>query len=178
MYGADLLVTAISGSAAVLDVDRLRPGTTVIDDSFPHCFDTARALARMRERQDVLVLGGGLLHIGRTRREPAEGLPAAAAAGYLAQPWIKDTLAFLPYGVPAPSRVARTAAGARLGGPGDGSRLRTGGGPGRGDGGTAPPARARRRRRHGGSCAGQTLTGTGRRTPLRAGPRFPYGPVE
>ncbi|MGW0656223.1 condensation domain-containing protein [Streptomyces umbrinus] len=93
VYGADLLVTAISGSAAVLDVDRLRPGTTVIDDSFPHCFDTARALARMRERQDVLVLGGGLLHIGRTHREPAEGLPAAAAAGYLAQPWIEETLA-------------------------------------------------------------------------------------
>ncbi|MFD3604413.1 amino acid adenylation domain-containing protein, partial [Streptomyces sp. NPDC058656] len=93
VYGADLLVTAISGSAAVLDVDRLKPGTTVIDDSFPHCFDTARALSRMRERQDVLVLGGGLLHIGRTRREPAEGLPAAAAAGYLAQPWIEDTLA-------------------------------------------------------------------------------------
>ncbi|MEV2232161.1 amino acid adenylation domain-containing protein [Streptomyces phaeochromogenes] len=93
VYGADLLVTAISGSAAVLDVDRLRPGTTVIDDSFPHCFDTARALARMRERQDVLVLGGGLLHIGRTHREPAEGLPATAAAGYLAQPWIEDTLA-------------------------------------------------------------------------------------
>lgn len=93
VYGADLLVTAISGSAAVLDVDRLRPGTTVIDDSFPHCFDTGRALARMREQQDVLVLGGGLLHIGRTRREPAEGLPPAAAAGYLAQPWIEDTLA-------------------------------------------------------------------------------------
>ncbi|MFF5007153.1 amino acid adenylation domain-containing protein [Streptomyces phaeochromogenes] len=93
VYEADLLVTAISGSTAVLDVDRLRPGTTVIDDSFPHCFDTARALARMREQQDVLVLGGGLLHIGRTHREPAEGLPAAAAAGYLAQPWIEDTLA-------------------------------------------------------------------------------------
>ncbi|MGA5507139.1 amino acid adenylation domain-containing protein [Streptomyces umbrinus] len=93
VYGAELLVTAISGSAAVLDVDRLRPGTTVIDDSFPHCFDTARALARMRERQDVLVLGGGLLHIGRTHREPAEALPAAAAAGYLAQPWIEETLA-------------------------------------------------------------------------------------
>ncbi|MGI3199597.1 hypothetical protein ACRJ4W_15150 [Streptomyces sp. GLT-R25] len=93
VYGAELLVTAISGSAAVLDVDLLRPGTTVIDDSFPHCFDTARALTRMRERQDVLVLGGGLLHIGRTHREPAEALPAAAAAGYLAQPWIEDTLA-------------------------------------------------------------------------------------
>ncbi|MFF1925764.1 amino acid adenylation domain-containing protein [Streptomyces sp. NPDC058221] len=93
VYGAGLLVTAVSGSGAVLDVDRLAPGTVVVDDSFPHCFDTGRALARMRERGDVLVLGGGLLHLGELSREAAEGLPAPAAAGYLAQPWIEGTLA-------------------------------------------------------------------------------------
>ncbi|MGW4234523.1 amino acid adenylation domain-containing protein [Streptomyces sp. NPDC004980] len=93
VYGADLLVTAVSGAAAVLDVDRLAPGTVVVDDSFPHCFDTGRALARMRERRDVLVLGGGLLHLGDLSREAAEGLPEPAAAGYLAQPWIEGTLA-------------------------------------------------------------------------------------
>ncbi|MEU9351391.1 amino acid adenylation domain-containing protein [Streptomyces griseoloalbus] len=93
VHGADLLVTAVSGATAVLDVDRLRPGAVVVDDSFPHCFDTERALARMRERRDVLVLGGGLLHVGRTDREVASDLPAAAAAGHLAQPWIEGTLA-------------------------------------------------------------------------------------
>lgn len=93
VYEAGLLVTAVSGSGAVLDVDRLAPGTVVVDDSFPHCFDTGRALARMRERRDVLVLGGGLLHLGELSREAAEGLPAPAAAGYLAQPWIEGTLA-------------------------------------------------------------------------------------
>jgi predicted amino acid dehydrogenase len=93
VHGADLLVTAVSGARAVLDVDRLRPGAVVVDDSFPHCFDTGRALARMRERRDVLVLGGGLLHLGRTDREVASDLPAAAAAGHLAQPWIEGTLA-------------------------------------------------------------------------------------
>ncbi|MEU6486917.1 amino acid adenylation domain-containing protein [Streptomyces sp. NPDC046887] len=93
VYGAGLLVTAVSGSATLLDVDRLAPGTIVVDDSFPHCFDTGRALARMRERRDVLVLGGGLLHLGEVSREVAEDLPAAAAAGYLAQPWIEGTLA-------------------------------------------------------------------------------------
>ncbi|GAA2562024.1 MULTISPECIES: non-ribosomal peptide synthetase/type I polyketide synthase [Streptomyces] len=93
VHGADLLVTAVSGAAAVLDVDRLRPGAVVVDDSFPHCFDTGRALARMRERSDVLILGGGLLRVGRTDREVAADLPAAAAAGYLAQPWIEGTLA-------------------------------------------------------------------------------------
>ncbi|CAL9352996.1 D-alanine--D-alanyl carrier protein ligase [Streptomyces sp. enrichment culture] len=93
VHGADLLVTAVSGAAAVLDVDRLRPGAVVVDDSFPHCFDTGRALARMRERRDVLVLGGGLLRVGPTDREVAADLPAAVAAGYLAQPWIEGTLA-------------------------------------------------------------------------------------
>jgi amino acid adenylation domain-containing protein len=93
VYGAGLLVTAVSGFGAVLDVDRLAPGAVVVDDSFPHCFDTGRALARMRERGDVLVVGGGLLHLGGLSREIAEGLPAPAAAGYLAQPWIEGTLA-------------------------------------------------------------------------------------
>ncbi|MFE2281196.1 amino acid adenylation domain-containing protein [Streptomyces sp. NPDC059454] len=93
VHAADLLVTAVSGATAVLDVDRLRPGAVVVDDSFPHCFDTGRALARMRERSDVLVLGGGLLRVGATGREVAADLPAAVAAGYLAQPWIEGTLA-------------------------------------------------------------------------------------
>lgn len=93
VHAADLLVTAVSGATAVLDVDRLRPGVVVVDDSFPHCFDTGRALARMRERSDVLVLGGGLLRVGTTGREVAADLPAAVAAGYLAQPWIEGTLA-------------------------------------------------------------------------------------
>src|SRR5690606_23725417 len=53
VYDADLLVTAVSGATTVLDVDRLRPGAVVVDDSFPHCFDTGRALARMRQHNDV-----------------------------------------------------------------------------------------------------------------------------
>ncbi|MFE9773295.1 amino acid adenylation domain-containing protein [Streptomyces sp. NPDC005931] len=93
VHAADLLVTAVSGAAEVLDVDRLRPGAVVVDDSFPHCFDTGRALARMRERGDVLVLGGGLLHVGGARREAAGDLPDAVAAAHLAQPWIEGTLA-------------------------------------------------------------------------------------
>ncbi|HEV2089207.1 MAG TPA: hypothetical protein VGR21_12915, partial [Cryptosporangiaceae bacterium] len=48
----------------------------LVDDSFPHCFDTTRAIARMRLRGDVLVVGGGLLHCGTTERRSADGLPA------------------------------------------------------------------------------------------------------
>ncbi|MFI6106654.1 amino acid adenylation domain-containing protein [Streptomyces sp. NPDC051310] len=81
VYEADVLVAAVSGAAAVIDVDRLRPGTIVVDDSFPHCFDTARALRRMSEQRDVLVVGGGLLSVGSagaTATRLAEGLSGLA----------------------------------------------------------------------------------------------------
>lgn len=93
MYGARLIVAAVSGGGSLLDVDRLAPGTTVVDDSFPHCFDTGRALSRMRRAKDVLVVGGGLLSIGTVERQVADGLPAAAVAGYLARPSLPDTIA-------------------------------------------------------------------------------------
>ncbi|MFJ5138667.1 amino acid adenylation domain-containing protein [Streptomyces sp. NPDC088707] len=105
VYEADLLVTAVSGGGAPLDVARLRPGTIVVDDSFPHCFDTTKALARMRERRDVLIVGGGLLSVGAggasrsagvggtVERRTAPGLPPAAAAGYAARSWLPDTIA-------------------------------------------------------------------------------------
>ncbi|MDT0488726.1 hypothetical protein RNB18_52755, partial [Streptomyces sp. DSM 41640] len=90
---ARLIVTAVSGDATLLDIDRLHPGTTVIDDSFPHCFDTTRAITRMNHAKDVLIAGGGLLHIGPVQRHLAQGLPPAAVTGYLTQPQLPDTIA-------------------------------------------------------------------------------------
>ncbi|GHH14989.1 non-ribosomal peptide synthetase/type I polyketide synthase [Streptomyces lanatus] len=93
VYAADVIVTAVSGATNLLDIDRLRPGTIVVDDSFPHCFDTARALDRMGSHQDVLVVGGGLLALGSTRTRLAEDLPAAASAGFALRPGIEGTMA-------------------------------------------------------------------------------------
>ncbi|MFJ2442877.1 amino acid adenylation domain-containing protein [Streptomyces sp. NPDC087658] len=93
VYGADLVITAVSGGGALLDIDGLRPGTIVVDDSFPHCFDTARAIDRMRSRRDVLVVGGGLFALDDTERQVADGLPAQAAAGYEARSWLPGTIA-------------------------------------------------------------------------------------
>jgi amino acid adenylation domain-containing protein len=45
----------------VLEIDRLSPGTIVVDDSFPHCFDLDRAIGRMSSRGDVLLVDGGLV---------------------------------------------------------------------------------------------------------------------
>jgi amino acid adenylation domain-containing protein len=43
----------------VLDVARLRPGSILIDDSFPFCFDLDAALERIRVSGDILCLAGG-----------------------------------------------------------------------------------------------------------------------
>ncbi|CAM5674781.1 amino acid adenylation domain-containing protein [Streptomyces chartreusis] len=93
VYGADVIVTAVSGATRILDLARLRPGTIVVDDSFPHCFDTTSALDRMDRDQDVLVVGGGLLSLGTTRTRLAEDLPAVASAGFALRPGIPGTLA-------------------------------------------------------------------------------------
>ncbi|MFE6176877.1 amino acid adenylation domain-containing protein [Streptomyces sp. NPDC056464] len=93
VYAADVIVTAVSGASNILDVARLRPGTIVVDDSFPHCFDTASALDRMSRDQDVLVVGGGLLAVGGTRTRLSEDLPTVASAGFAMRPGIPGTLA-------------------------------------------------------------------------------------
>lgn len=63
VYTADLIVGAAS-QPDILAVDCLRPGTIVVDDSFPHCFDPKAAVARMTRQRDVLLVGGGLLDCG------------------------------------------------------------------------------------------------------------------
>ncbi|MGV9568858.1 hypothetical protein ACWDRX_04205 [Streptomyces nigra] len=93
VYASELIVTAVSGASALVDVDRLRPGAVLVDDSFPHCFDTARALERMDARGDVLVVGGGLLDIGADQPRLAEGLPDVAATGFAGRSGVPGTLA-------------------------------------------------------------------------------------
>ncbi|MFI6100024.1 amino acid adenylation domain-containing protein [Lentzea sp. NPDC051213] len=93
VYTADLIVAAVGAPVRVLDVDRLRPGTVVVDDSFPHCLDTDRALARMHTEADVLICGGGLLGCGPATRTPATDLPPLAAAAHAARQVLADSMA-------------------------------------------------------------------------------------
>ncbi|MEM8858345.1 MAG: hypothetical protein AAGD96_08495, partial [Chloroflexota bacterium] len=67
LYTADVIVGATS-QPDVLDVNRLRPGTVVVDDSFPHCFNVHQAIKRMKSKKDVLIIGGGLLSLGHVER--------------------------------------------------------------------------------------------------------------
>lgn len=73
----DLLLGATS-SGSVLDATVLTPGTIVVDDSFPSVIDQSQALKRMREQQDVLIVGAGMLDIHVSNREFfADELPAS-----------------------------------------------------------------------------------------------------
>ena len=83
LYDCDLIIGA-SSAGDTLDVERLRPGCVVVDDSFPSCFSLRAAIARMEARRDVLLVGGGRLDLG-ARLEPVPMLRpfAPALAGLL-----------------------------------------------------------------------------------------------
>jgi len=73
-YDADVIIGA-SSVAGILDVDRVRPGTLIVDDSGPHCFDVERAFARLARAGDVLFCEAGAVRLP----VGLEVMPAAAA---------------------------------------------------------------------------------------------------
>lgn len=60
VYAATTLVGA-TNVPNVVDVSRLRPGTLIVDDSDPHCFDVASAIDRLTTHGDILFTEGGAL---------------------------------------------------------------------------------------------------------------------
>ncbi len=70
VYEATLIVGA-TNAEGVLDVNRLRPRTLLVDDSAPYCFDIDAAWKRICEKKDILITTGGLL---RTPRPMARDL--------------------------------------------------------------------------------------------------------
>ncbi|GIJ26431.1 hypothetical protein Vqi01_15930 [Micromonospora qiuiae] len=80
-YTAEVIIAATSAATEPIEVDRLAPGTIVVDDSFPPAVETGRALARMRRDRDILVVGGGLLHVGETSRDIPGDLPPVPVDG-------------------------------------------------------------------------------------------------
>jgi hypothetical protein len=65
VYACSLIVGA-TNAPNLVDVDRLRPGTIIVDDSYPFCFDADRAHERMRRDGDVLVVAGGRVSLPGT----------------------------------------------------------------------------------------------------------------
>jgi acyl-CoA synthetase (AMP-forming)/AMP-acid ligase II/predicted amino acid dehydrogenase/acyl carrier protein len=60
LYEQTLIVSA-TNVADVLDISKCKPGTLIVDDSFPYCFDAPSAMERFRRDGDMLVTGGGLV---------------------------------------------------------------------------------------------------------------------
>ncbi len=59
-YATDVLVSAVS-TAYVVDVDQVAPGTVLIDDSQPYCWDRAKAWRRVEEQADIVPCDAGLV---------------------------------------------------------------------------------------------------------------------
>lgn len=62
LYTASLIVGA-TNVPNVLDINRVQPGTLLVDDSAPHCFDYRQAIQRLEEQEDILFTEGGTLEM-------------------------------------------------------------------------------------------------------------------
>lgn len=68
IYTATLVLGA-TNVPDVLDVARLSPGTLLVDDSGPHCFDPQLAITRFEQQQDLLFTEGGAIQLPTPMRQ-------------------------------------------------------------------------------------------------------------
>jgi len=80
IYAADTILTAVS-VPNVLDVSRLRPGTLIVDDSYPSAFPIEEAMQRLSAAGDILFSNAGMLCLPAPIRETV--LVPGGAAGEL-----------------------------------------------------------------------------------------------
>ena len=64
IYEATLIVGA-TNAPDVLDIRQVPPGTIIVDDSAPHCFNPALAVERFQAQADILFTEGGVLRSPR-----------------------------------------------------------------------------------------------------------------
>lgn len=64
VYNHTLIIGA-TNVPDILDVDKLRSGTCIVDDSAPHCFDSQKAIRRCVEKGDILVTEGGPMRVSQ-----------------------------------------------------------------------------------------------------------------
>ena len=53
------MIIGATTAADVLEIDHIKSGTIVIDDSDPHCFNVSKAIKRFEQKRDVLFVEGG-----------------------------------------------------------------------------------------------------------------------
>lgn len=64
VYNHSLIIGA-TNVPDILDVDRLRSGTCIVDDSAPHCFDSTKAIRRVTEKGDIFITEGGPMRVSQ-----------------------------------------------------------------------------------------------------------------
>ena len=62
MYESTLIIGA-TNVPNVLDIKQVQPGTLIVDDSGPHCFDPELAIQRLQQQEDILFTEGGVLQL-------------------------------------------------------------------------------------------------------------------
>ena len=78
IYEASTILTAVS-APDVLDVERLRPGTVIVDDSYPPAFSVEAAMHRLKMDADIFFSNAGMLRLPTPIRETMVVPPAAEA---------------------------------------------------------------------------------------------------
>ena len=68
IYDASFVLGA-SNVPGILDIKQIKPGTLLVDDSFPPCFRLSDAIRRIEEQQDILFTTGGLLRCAKEIKE-------------------------------------------------------------------------------------------------------------
>lgn len=88
VYEASLFVGA-TNVPDVLDVQQLRPGSLIVDDSGPHCFNLRQAKERIARQADILFTEGGAVRLPAPVRELWHvplGLETVFAADWATEP--------------------------------------------------------------------------------------------
>lgn len=67
-YTATFMIGAVNVEN-IISVDKIKPGTIVIDDSAPHCYDVEAAIHRLEEQKDILFTEAGILKLSQPIRE-------------------------------------------------------------------------------------------------------------
>lgn len=57
------LIMGATNVPNILDINKLKPGTLIIDDSGPHCFAKEEAVKRLKNHNDILFTEGGNLEV-------------------------------------------------------------------------------------------------------------------
>ncbi len=70
VYARSSLVCSASSAPEIIDIERLLPGTLVVDDSFPLGFCARTAIRRMEDRHDILMTVAGGLQGPETIEDP------------------------------------------------------------------------------------------------------------